>query len=127
MTHAAMVMAELSRQHEEEELTNYKTQDLQGWEFKIVRSATSQFKDPLKLQQAVAEEAEFGWELVEKFDNQRLRFKRPTSVRNLPVPSGSDPYRTEFGMSEGALVFYVIAAITLGLVLLGVLASLFIN
>lgn len=100
MSHAAMAMAELSRQQEEEELTSYKSQDLQGWEFKILRSATGQFKDPLKLQQALAEEAAFGWELIEKFDNQRLRFKRPTSVRSLPVPSGSDPYRTEFGMAK---------------------------
>lgn len=84
-------------------------------------------KDPLKLQQALAEEAAFGWELIEKFDNQRLRFKRPTSVRSLPVPSGSDPYRTEFGLGEAALVFYVIGAITLGLVAVGVLVSLFVN
>lgn len=44
MSHAAIAMAELSRQQEEEELTSYKSQDLQGWEFKILRSATGQSK-----------------------------------------------------------------------------------
>lgn len=112
--HAAAV-AEQTRRHEEEELTSYRSQDLQGWEFKILRSATGAFKDPAKLQQALAEEATFGWELVEKFDDQRLRLKRATATRNLPTATGSDPYRTEFGMSEARLVFYVITAITLGM------------
>jgi hypothetical protein len=112
--HAAAV-AEQQRRHEEEELTSYRSQDLQGWEFKILRSATGAFRDPAKLQQALAEEATFGWELVEKFDDQRLRFKRPTASRSLPIPTGSDPYRTEFGMSEARLVFYVVSAITLGM------------
>lgn len=66
--HAAAV-AEQQRRHEEEELTSYRSQDLQGWEFKILRSATGAFRDPAKLQQALAEEATFGWELVEKFDD----------------------------------------------------------
>jgi len=108
-------------------MTMYRKEDLEGWEFKILRSATSSFKNPETLNQAVAEEAAFGWELVEKFDNGRLRFKRPTSARKLPAHAGSDPYRTEFGISEGRLVVYVILGITLPLVLIGVIVSFFVN
>ncbi len=107
-------------------MTAYKREDLEGWEFKILRSATSQFKSPEKLNQAVAEEAAFGWDLIEKFDNSRLRFKRPTSARTLPAPSGSDPYRTEFGMSEGRLAAYVILSLVAVFVLVGIVVSLFI-
>lgn len=122
--HAAHVIQQ--QQHEEEEMTTYKREDLDGWEFKILRSATSQFKSPEKLNQAAAEEAAFGWELIEKFDNSRLRFKRPTSSRNLPAPSGSDPYRTEFGMSEGRLAAYVVLSIVAAFVLVGIVVSFFI-
>ena len=69
--------AEMQRQ-EEEEMTKYTDADLQGdWEFKIVRSNLAGFRKPEVLQQVCAEEAKAGWILVEKFDNQRLRFKRP--------------------------------------------------
>lgn len=122
--HAAHVIQQ--QQHEEEEMTSYKREDLDGWEFKILRSATSQFKSPEKLNQAAAEEAAFGWELIEKFDNSRLRFKRPTSSRNLPAASGSDPYRTEFGMSEGRLAAYVVLSIVAAFVLVGIVVSFFI-
>ena len=78
---AAAAEAERRRQ-EEEEMTKYSDADLQGdWEFKIVRSNLAGFRSPEVLQQVCAEEARAGWTLVEKFDNQRLRFKRPISAR----------------------------------------------
>ena len=55
------------------------------------------------MQQVCAEEARSGWELVEKFDDSRLRFKRPTAARNIPSPAGIDPYRSTYGMSQGKL------------------------
>jgi hypothetical protein len=92
-------------QEEEERLTDYSLQDLaQGWEFKIVRANTAAFRKSDVMQQVCAEEARSGWELVEKFDDSRLRFKRPAAARNIPAPAGIDPYRTTYGMSQGALV-----------------------
>jgi hypothetical protein len=94
---------------EEERLTNYSAEDLaQGWEFKIVRANTPAFRNSAVMQQVCAEEAQSGWELVEKFDNSRLRFKRPASARNIPSPAGIDPYRTTYGISQGALVAIIL-------------------
>lgn len=54
-------------------MTGYSTEDLAGdWEFKILRAVTRQFHDPDKLRKALDEEAQAGWILVEKFDDQRL-------------------------------------------------------
>jgi hypothetical protein len=89
------------RQREEEEMTSYSPEDLNQYEFKIVRANWGVFKDPIKLDQLRQEEAGAGWELVEKFDNQRVRFKRPVSVRQSDnqLPPGINPYRSHFGMS----------------------------
>lgn len=106
---AAAAEAERRRQ-EEEEMTKYTDADLQGdWEFKIVRSNLASFKNPEVLQQVCAEEARAGWTLVEKFDNQRLRFKRPISARAGDVGLGIDPYRTQYGTSSGAIVAVIVA------------------
>ena len=63
------------------------------------------------MQQVCDEEARSGWELVEKFDDTRLRFKRPTSARNIPSPAGIDPYRTTYGISQGKLTAIILIAI----------------
>jgi hypothetical protein len=105
---AAAAIAEMRR--EEEEMTKYTDADLQGdWEFKIVRSNTAAFKNPEALQQVCADEAKAGWTLLEKFDNQRLRFKRPVSARSGDAGLGIDPYRTQYGISTGALVAVIVA------------------
>jgi hypothetical protein len=46
--------------------------------------------------------------LVEKFDDGRLRFKRPTAARSKDQgrSRGYDPYRTRYGMSEGAMAVW---------------------
>lgn len=105
--------AEAARQRqEEEEMTKYSDADLQDdWEFKILRSNLAGFKKPEVLQQACAEEAKAGWTLVEKFDNQRLRFKRPISARAGDVGLEFDPYRSEYGVSSGAVVAIVLAIV----------------
>lgn len=59
-------------------MTGYTGTDLsEGWEFKILRSATGAFRKPNLLRQILDEESRAGWVLVEKFDSQRIRLKRP--------------------------------------------------
>src|SRR6187200_2704270 len=110
---AAAAAARLRAQHEEEErLTEYSPDDLAlGWEFKIVRANTAAFRKPEVMQQVCNEEARSGWELVEKFDDMRLRFKRPTSARNIPSPAGLDPYRTMYGISQGQLTAIILISV----------------
>ena len=110
---AAAAAARLRALHEEEErLSAYSPDDLaKGWEFKIVRANTAAFRKPEVMQQVCDEEARSGWELVEKFDDTRLRFKRPTSARNIPSPAGIDPYRTTYGMSQGKLTAIILIAV----------------
>ncbi len=112
---AAAAAAEAERQRqEEEEMTKYTDADLQGdWEFKIIRSNLTGFKNPEVLQQVCAEEARAGWTLVEKFDNQRLRFKRPISARAGDAGLEIDPYRTQYGTSSGVIVAVIVACVLL--------------
>src|SRR5208283_5486729 len=106
---AAAAEAERRRQ-EEEEMTKYSDADLQGdWEFKIVRANTMAFGKPDVFRQVCAEEARAGWTLVEKFDDSRLRFKRPISARAGDAGLGIDPYRSQYGTSSGAIVAVIVA------------------
>ena len=106
-------------QEEEEHLTHYSPEELaQGWEFKIVRANTAAFRKPDVMQQVCTEEAQSGWLLVEKFDDSRLRFKRPASAKNTLVPLGIDPYRTTYGMSQGTQAAIVLGCIFGGMGLL---------
>jgi hypothetical protein len=67
------------------------------WEFKILRSATAKFHDPVWLRTILEEEARAGWTLVEKFDDARLRLKRPTSARARDAALPFDARRTSVG------------------------------
>jgi hypothetical protein len=85
---------------EEENMTDYTHEDLAGdWEFKIVRSDTGAFRRPEVLSELVEQEAQAGWIMLEKFDDNRVRFKRPRSAqaRDPFLPDGVDPYRTRYG------------------------------
>ena len=107
--------AELLRK-EEEEMTTYGKDDIDGWEFKIVRANTEYFKRPENLRRVVEEEGRAGWELVEKFDNNRVRFKRRIDERkNDQHRQGIDPYRTQVGLKGAAFVLVVLAIIALAL------------
>ena len=81
------------------------------WEFKIVKSVTGQFEKPEVLAMLREEEAIAGWQLVEKFDKSRVRFKRPVSAqkRDAMLPPGVDAYRTQYGISEGRFVLQILA------------------
>jgi hypothetical protein len=124
MSHVAVhaaIEAKRKKEQEEEELTTYRKEELeQGWEFKILRSATNQFRDPAVFAKAVETERLGGWELVEKFDDERVRFRRPVAARNndAMLPAGYNPYRTTHGMSEGMLAVWIIGIIFVGMALL---------
>jgi hypothetical protein len=81
---------------EEEDKTPYTERQLmEDWEFKIVRCSRPSFARPEFLAAVLAAEATAGWQLVEVFDGQRVRLKRPTSRRadDGRLPAGFDPYR----------------------------------
>jgi hypothetical protein len=101
---AAAVARARAMREEEQEMTGYSPAEIaEGWEFKILRSATSRFKDPAYLKSCLDDEAKAGWMLLEKFDNSRVRLKRPTSARERDAVLGFDPYRTHVGMTESQL------------------------
>jgi hypothetical protein len=72
------------------------------------------------------EEAKAGWEMVEKFDNCRIRFKRRVERRSSDSQIGIDPYRTNVGMGEGTIAVVVIGVV-LGLIAAGLLVSLLVE
>jgi hypothetical protein len=96
-------------EEEEEMMAEYAQDELaDDWEFKIVRSESRAFRRPEVLQALVEEEAQAGWVLLEKLDDGRVRFKRPrrAQTRDIYLPEGVDPYRTQYdtGSSQAALV-----------------------
>lgn len=100
-------------------MTGYTPQELaEGWEFKIVRTSTGAFKRPAFLKQVLDEEGKAGWMLVEKFDNGRIRLKRPASARAGDAALGGDQYRSHVGISDVALALTIMGSIfgALGLV-----------
>jgi hypothetical protein len=96
----------------EEDTTSKKTPDgyalaskdtgITDWEFKIVRASRDLFREPQVLKQLCDEEAQAGWMLLEKLDDRRIRFKRPTALRHIIKPEHLpyDPYRTHYGPSS---------------------------
>ncbi len=124
---AAAAAAQRQMEEEEEQMTPYSREELeQDWEFKIVRANTGVFGKPAEFEKLIEEEAQAGWVLVEKFDNSRVRFKRPRSARRRDgqLPAGIDPYRTRYGLSEGAFAVVILAAIFGGLGLIMALVFL---
>jgi hypothetical protein len=90
----------LRQAEEEESMTDYTHDDLaEDWEFKIVRSDSGAFRRPEVLSELVEQEAQAGWIMLEKFDDNRVRFKRPRSAqtRDPYLPAEVDPYRTHYG------------------------------
>jgi hypothetical protein len=125
---SAAVAAELARKQreEEEEMTPYKSDDLAGWEFKIVRSATGKFNQASVVRKLCEEESRAGWEMLEKFDEYRIRFKRKTEHRGNDHYLEVDPYRTQIGIGPGQLGLMITGAI-IGIVLLVLLIVFLLN
>ncbi|MEW5923066.1 MAG: hypothetical protein AB1746_03680 [Candidatus Zixiibacteriota bacterium] len=103
---AAAKAAERMRE-EEEKMTSYNKDDLNGWEFKIMRSNLGSFSKYEKVKKVCDEEAKAGWELVEKFDQYRLRFKRRVEMRAKDQYLDFDPYRTGLGGGGGVVALIV--------------------
>jgi hypothetical protein len=123
---AAAAAAQRRREEEEEHMTPYAPRDLaENWEFKILRSATGAFRDSAVMQSYLAEEAHAGWTLVEKFDNSRIRLKRPAAARQQDAQCTFDPYRTRVGISEVGIGLLIAGSILVGVtVLLAVIGLL---
>jgi hypothetical protein len=97
-------------EEEEQRMTAYEPRDLaEDWEFKILRSMTRAFKNPQKMREILDEESRAGWVLVEKFDDGRLRLKRPAAARANDQLLSVDPYRTYVGYTETQFVFLILA------------------
>jgi len=122
---AAAAAAEARRRREEEEeMTGYRPEDLEGYEFKILRSTMARFGNPEKLRAALAEEAEAGWELVEKFDHSRIRLKRSVAWREKDAHLPRDPYRTYVGLSENRLALTIVVAVLGVIALAAIIAAI---
>jgi hypothetical protein len=125
--HAAQVQ-QRKNQEEEEKMTKYTSEDLNSdWEFKIVRSAFGKFRKPEHMQAVVDEESQAGWEMVEKFDDNRIRFKRPRNARKKDpnLPPYIDPYRTNYDGVSGNRGLMIGLGIMVALLLAGVAVALF--
>jgi hypothetical protein len=124
---AAAAAAKRARDQEEEEMTSYEPVDMSdGWEFKILRSMRADFRYQERLQQALNEEGRAGWVLVEKFDDSRIRLKRPATARRNDVALGFDPYRAYYGRSEAQhnmVILTVVLAVTGAILLTGLLIA----
>jgi hypothetical protein len=117
---AAAARRRLLLEEEEQSMTSYEPGDLaEDWEFKILRSMTRAFKNPHKMREILDEEARAGWVLVEKFDDGRLRLKRPASARANDQLHSVDPYRTYVGYTETQYVFLILAWVFGGLIFVG--------
>jgi hypothetical protein len=114
--------AKARERQEEEEMTPYSSDDpLTNWEFKIIRSATGSFGQSEKLRKVLEEEAKVGWELVEKFDNNRVRLRRPVAARKDDVALDFDPYRTWIGVSESGMVARgLVVSVVVGAIILAI-------
>ncbi len=125
---AAAAAAEKQRQleeDEEEKMTKYSNDDMEKWEFKIVRSDSGAFRKPDVLAELVEEEALAGWEMLEKFDNKRIRFRRSIEdrKRDAMLPDYVDPYRTQYGSSPQATAILIgVILLLLGVFLFGFFA-----
>ena len=115
---AAAKKRKLDDEAEEEKMTKYNDDNSEKWEYKIVRSESGAFRRPEILEALVEEESLAGWEMLEKFDNRRIRFRRPVEARKRDhmLPNGVDPYRANYGTSLTRTGI----SISVGLLLLGV-------
>jgi len=123
---AAAAAARRRQEQEEEEMTFMNTDPSGEFEYKIIRSATGAFKDPAKFRAALDEEARAGWELLEKLDNSRARLRRSTQCRKDDARLGQDPYRTQVGTSESAMVIGILGVVA-GILLLFILLILMLS
>jgi hypothetical protein len=121
---AAAAAAKRRRQREEEEEATFMNTDPTGaFEYKILRSATSAFRNPAFFRAVMEEESRAGWELVEKLDNDRVRLRRLVSWREKDSGLTQDPYRIWVGMSQLSLALCIVFGILAGVALIMLLIA----
>ncbi len=81
-------------------------------EYKVITSNTPIFRNPAKLKQILAEEAQAGWNLEEVIDSSKIRVGRDKSNRAGDGSRAIDPYRINVGMNQ-ALYLAIVASITI--------------
>jgi hypothetical protein len=116
----ARAAARKRRELEEESMTTYSRDDLEGWEFKIVRSSFGRFRNQKAVQKVCEEEARAGWQMLEKFDNSRIRFKRRVEKRSMDPHIEGDAYRTsaDVGTSTRSQIIVGVLLLCAGLAML---------
>ncbi|MCR4316164.1 MAG: hypothetical protein NUW37_07440 [Planctomycetes bacterium] len=122
---AAAAAQQAQLQNEEEEiLTGYNSQDLQGdFQFKIVRG---DYRTAEKIRDMLSKQAAYGWQFLEKFDNTRIRLKRK-------APSNMDyeddeAYATKHGSTADEKVgIAVLIAVLAGSLAVGLIAFFIAN
>jgi hypothetical protein len=112
---AAAAEAERRRKQEEEEMTAPYGDESAQYEYKIIRSATGGFKNPAWFKTILEEEARAGWELLEKFDDSRVRLRRDVKWRERDATLSQDPYRIRVGVSEGVVVVWILLGMLIGI------------
>lgn len=126
-TTAALAAAEAAQRamQKEEEIGD---EALSGdWEFKIVRASMGKFRKREEFENLLTEEAEFGWVLLEKLDDSRVRFKRHIKERSRDRMAGSerDPYRSIYGWAAYRRGVRILLGVTILLILLMVIGFYF--
>ncbi len=80
------------------------------WEYKIVQVRGGGFRSLKAIQYVCQQEAKFGWTLLEKIDDNRLRLKRSVSWRAKDSLLKQNPYRTDYGVSGDFMMFLSVMA-----------------
>jgi len=80
------------------------------WEYKIVQVRGGGFRSLKAIQYVCQQEAKFGWTLLEKIDDNRLRLKRSISWRAKDSLLKQNPYRTDYGVSGDFMMFLSVMA-----------------
>lgn len=85
-------------------------------EYKIVQANTPFFRKTEQLRNILKEEAQSGWELIEKIDNYKIRLQRHIKHRDDDSSRSLDPYRVHVGPSN-TVTYGAAALITAGIVI----------
>lgn len=104
----------------------------QDWEFKVLQAPNGEFSQDGHVQRALSQEAQAGWQGLEKLNAYQLRLARPraASAYDHQLPPHVDPYRTVYTLSYETqflrLVFYggCVVLVLLAMSLAVILATL---
>ena len=90
-------------------MTGYGPEHLEGVGVQDPALPLGEFRDPEFQRRMLEEDARVGWELLEKFDDGRLRLTRPVAERSRDRLSDQDPYRVSVGMNPNSVAVWIVA------------------